>query len=93
MSNKASMTGPRRSAVAGAALVVAAALTAATWLLAAGLIPITVTELVRLLRDTVIRPPRRDLAHRLNSPARRRRHQHRARQTHQRWNTYPETTP
>ena len=61
--------------------------------LAAGLIPITVTELLRLLRDTVIRPPRRDLAHRLNSPARRRRHQHRARQAHQRWNTYPETTP
>jgi SRSO17 transposase len=59
----------------------------------AGLIPITVPELLRLLRDTVISPPRRDRAHRLHWSAWRRRHQHRARQAHQRWNHYAETTP
>jgi len=59
----------------------------------AGLIPITVPELLRLLRDTVIPPPRRDRPHRLHWSAWRRRHQHRARQAHQRWNTYAETTP
>jgi SRSO17 transposase len=59
----------------------------------AGLISITVPELLRLLRDTVIPPPRRDRAHRLGWSAWRRRHQHRARQAHQRWNAYAETTP
>jgi SRSO17 transposase len=59
----------------------------------AGLIPITIPELVRLLRDAVIPPPRRDRAHRLHWSAWRRRHQHRARQAHQRWNAYAETTP
>jgi hypothetical protein len=59
----------------------------------AGLIPITVPELLRLLRDIVIPSPRRDRAHRLHWPAWRRRHQHRARQAHQRWNAYAETTP
>ena len=34
--------------------------------LAAGLIPVTVPELLRLLRGTVIPPPRRDLVHRLH---------------------------
>ena len=34
--------------------------------LAAGLIPITIPELLRLLRGTVIPPPRRDRAHRLH---------------------------
>jgi SRSO17 transposase len=58
-----------------------------------GLIPVTVPELVRLLRDTVIAPPRRDRAHRLRWSDWRRRHQHRARQAHQRWNAYAETTP
>jgi hypothetical protein len=48
----------------------------------AGLIPITVPELLRLLRDTVIPPPRRDKAHRLHWSTWRRRHQHRARQAH-----------
>ena len=56
----------------------------------AGLIPVTIPELLRLLRGTVIPPPRRDRAHRLHW---RRRHQHRARQAHRRWNTYAETTP
>jgi SRSO17 transposase len=61
--------------------------------LGAGLIPVTVPELLRLLRDTVIPPPRRDRPHRLHWSAWRRRHQHRARQAHQRWNAYAETTP
>jgi len=59
----------------------------------AGLIPVTVPELLRLLRDTVIPPPRRDRAHRLHWSEWRRRHQHRARQAHQRWNAYAETAP
>jgi hypothetical protein len=46
----------------------------------AGLIPVTVPELLRLLRDTVIPPPRRDRPHRLHWSTWRRRHQHRARQ-------------
>jgi SRSO17 transposase len=58
----------------------------------AGLIPITAPELLRLLRGTVIPPPRRDRAHRLHWSYWRRRHQHRARQAHQRWNAYAETT-
>jgi SRSO17 transposase len=58
-----------------------------------GLIPVTVPELLRLLRDIVIPPPRRDRAHRLRWSEWRRRHQHRARQAHQRWNAYAETTP
>src|SRR5215472_6066880 len=59
----------------------------------AALIPVTVPELLRLLRDIVIPPPRRDRAHRLHWSEWRRRHQHRARQAHQRWNAYAETTP
>ena len=59
----------------------------------AGLIPITVPELPRLLRDTVIPPPRRDRAHRRHWSTWRRRHQHRALQAHQRWNHYADTTP
>ena len=59
----------------------------------AGLVPITVPELLRLLRDIIISPPRRDRAHRLYWSEWRRRHQHRARQAHQRWNAYAETTP
>jgi SRSO17 transposase len=59
---------------------------------AAGLIPVTAPELLRLLRGTVIPPPRQDRAHRLHWSWWRRRHQHRARQAHQRWNAYAETT-
>ena len=59
----------------------------------AGLIPITVPELLRLLRDIVIPPPRRDRAHRLHWSEWRRRHQYRARQAHQSWNAYAERTP
>jgi hypothetical protein len=58
-----------------------------------GLIPVTVPELLRLLRDTIIPPPRRDRAHRLHCFTWRRRHQHRTRQAHQRWNAHAETTP
>jgi SRSO17 transposase len=59
----------------------------------AGLIPVTVPELLRLLRDTVIPPPRRDRAHRLHWSDWRRRHQHHAREAHRRWNSYAEATP
>ena len=59
----------------------------------AGLVPVTVPELLRLLRDIVIPPPRRDRAHRLYWSAWRRRHQHRARQAHHRWNAYAERIP
>jgi hypothetical protein len=65
----------------------------ATATLDVGLIPIAVLELLRLVRDTVIPPPRRGQPHRLHWSAWRRRHQHRARQAHQRWNAYAETTP
>ena len=41
----------------------------------------------------VIPPPRRDRGHRLHWSTWRRRHQHRARQAHRRWNSYAETTP
>jgi SRSO17 transposase len=58
---------------------------------AAGMIPVTVPELLRLLRGTVIPPPRRDRAHILDWSGWRRRHQHRARQAHQRWNAYADT--
>jgi hypothetical protein len=58
----------------------------------AGLIPVTVQELLRLLRGTVISPPRRDRARRLRWPHWGRRHQHRARQARQRWNACAETT-
>src|SRR6201993_4516399 len=59
----------------------------------AGLIPVTIPELLRLLRDIAIPPPRRDRARRLHWSEWRRRHQHRARQAHQRWNAYAETAP
>jgi hypothetical protein len=59
----------------------------------AGLIPVTIPELLRLMRGTVVPPPRQDRAHRLHWSEWRRRYQHRARQAHQRWNTYAETTP
>ncbi len=58
----------------------------------AELIPITAPELLRLLRGTVIPPPRQDRAHRLHWSYWRRRHQQRARQAHQRWNAYAEAT-
>ena len=47
-------------------------------------------EMLRLLRGTVIPPPRRDRAHRLHWSAWRRRHQHGVRQAHRCWNAYAE---
>jgi SRSO17 transposase len=58
---------------------------------AAGMIAITVPELARLLRGTVIPPPRHDRAHLLHWSDWRRRHQHRAQQAHKRWNAYADT--
>jgi hypothetical protein len=58
-----------------------------------GLILVTVPELLRLLRDVVIPPPRRDRAYRLHWSEWRRRHQCRARQAHRHWNAYAETAP
>ena len=59
----------------------------------AGLIRVTVPELLRLLRDTVISPPRRDRAHRWHWSDWRRRHQHRASEAYRRWNACAEATP
>jgi SRSO17 transposase len=58
-----------------------------------GLIPITIPELLRLLRGEVIPPPRRDPTHRQHWSLWRRHHQHQARQAHQRWNAYADATP
>lgn len=58
---------------------------------AAAMIAVTVPELARLLRGTVIPLPRRDRAHRLHWSGWRRRHQHRAQRAHQRWNAYADT--
>ena len=52
-----------------------------------------VPELLRLLRDTSIPPHRRDRPHRRHWSTWRRRHQHRARQAHQRWHACAETAP
>lgn len=57
------------------------------------LIPITVTELLRQLRGTVIPWPRRDKAHRDAWTHWRRRHQYHARQAHQRWHAYADKLP
>ena len=59
----------------------------------AGLIPVTIPELLRLLRGSVIPPPCRDWPHRLHWSDWRRRHQYRAREAHRRWNAYAEKTP
>jgi SRSO17 transposase len=58
---------------------------------AAELIDVTVPELLRLLRGTVIPPPRRDREHVLQWSHWRRQHQYRARKAHQRWNAYADT--
>jgi len=57
------------------------------------LAPITIPELLRLLRDTVIPPRRRDRLHRRAWSHWRRRHRHRAWQAHQAWNAYAAATP
>jgi hypothetical protein len=47
-----------------------------------GLIPVTIPEMLRMLRGTVIPPPRRDYAHRQHWSRWRRRHQYRAGHAH-----------
>ena len=54
---------------------------------AAGMIAVTVPELLRLLRGTIIPPPRHDREHVLHWSGWRRGHQHRAQQAHRRWNS------
>lgn len=61
--------------------------------LVTGLIPVTIPEMLRMLRGTVIPPPRRDHAHRQHWSQWRRRHQYRASQAHRRWNAYADATP
>ena len=58
-----------------------------------GMIPVTIPELLRQLRGTVIPEPRRDRAHRDAWSLWRRRHQYRARQAHQRWQAYADALP
>jgi SRSO17 transposase len=60
---------------------------------ALGLIPVTIPELLRQLRGTVIPEPRRDKAHRGAWALWRRRHQHQAQQAHQRWHAYADELP
>jgi hypothetical protein len=57
------------------------------------LIPVTVPELLRQLRGTVIPEPCRDKAHREAWALWRRRHQYHAQQTHQRWHAYADELP
>jgi SRSO17 transposase len=57
------------------------------------LIPVTIPELLRQLRGTVIPEPRRDQAHRHGWSLWRRRHQYYARQAHQRWHAYADKLP
>jgi SRSO17 transposase len=84
------------SLLAYAFLAVAAAcqraLDAGTGILAE-LIPVTVPELLRQLRGTVIPGPRRDRAHRNAWSLWRRHHQYQARQAHQRWHAYADEAP
>lgn len=57
------------------------------------LIPVTIPELLRQLRGTVIPEPCRDQAHRDAWSLWRRRHQYHARQAHQRWHAYADKLP
>jgi SRSO17 transposase len=60
---------------------------------ALGLIPVTIPELLRQLRGTVIPEPQRDKAHRSAWALWRRRHQYQAQQAHQRWRAYADELP
>ena len=57
------------------------------------LIPVTIPELLRQLRGTVIPWPRRDEAHRGTWTLWRRRHQYHARQARQCWHAYADALP
>jgi SRSO17 transposase len=83
------------SLLAGAFLAVAAACQHAADSSAGilELIPVTVPELLRQLRGTVIPDPRRDKPHRNAWALWRRRHQYGAQQAHQRWNAYADEVP
>jgi SRSO17 transposase len=59
----------------------------------AELIPVTVPELIRQLRGTVIPGPRRDRPHRDARALWRRHHQYQAQQAHQRWHAYADEVP
>jgi hypothetical protein len=87
--------GPAVSLLAGAFLAAAAA-----WqrvrdgsTASLGLIPVTIPELLRQLRGTVIPSPCWDKAHRAAWILWRRRHQHHARQAHQHWHAYADELP
>ena len=58
-----------------------------------GLIPVTIPEMLRMLRGTAIPPPRRDHAHRQHWSLWRRRHQYRASQARRGWNACADATP
>jgi SRSO17 transposase len=58
-----------------------------------GLIPVTMPELLRQLRGTVLPEPRRDKPHRDAWTLWRRRHQYQAQQAHQRWHAYADELP
>ena len=58
-----------------------------------GLIPVTIPEMLRMLRGTVIPPPRSDPAHRQHWSQWRRLHQYRASQALRHWNCYADATP
>ena len=58
-----------------------------------GLIPVTIPELLRQLRGTVIPEPCRDRTHRNGWSLWRRRHQYQAQQAHQRWHAYADEVP
>ena len=60
---------------------------------ALGLIPVTIPELLRQLRGTVIPEPCRDKPHREAWTLWRRRHQYQAQQAHRRWNAYADASP
>jgi SRSO17 transposase len=83
------------SLLAGAFLAVAAACQRAADSSAGilELIPVTIPELLRQLRGTLIPDPRRDQPHRAAWALWRRRHQYGARQAHQRWHAYADQTP
>ena len=57
------------------------------------LVPVTIPEMLRQLRGTVIPEPRRDKAHRDAWALWRRRHQYHARQAHQRCHVYADEEP
>ena len=60
---------------------------------ALGLIPVTIPELLRQIRGTVIPEPRRDKAHRDAWSLWRRHHQYQAQQAHKRWHAYADEAP